>query len=113
MQCRATWRSKKFGARRDFSEWFDLGGKLSNLFSPSKVFPAKLYMYLDGPEFLHHLVVAVQSSSPAKKNFGRKSSHETFEYMTRIFIHHFLRLERFQNYQNRDPAYLAQVNTQI
>ena len=49
-----------------FPKFFDLGGKLSNLFSSSIFFPAKLYMYLDCPAFLGHLVVAVSRSSPGK-----------------------------------------------
>ena len=49
-----------------FPIYFVLGGKLSNLFSPSIFFPAKLDMYLGCPEFLGHLVVAVQRSSQEK-----------------------------------------------
>ena len=49
-----------------FPIYFILGGKLSNLFSPSIFFPAKLDMYLGCPEFLGHLVVAVQRSSQGK-----------------------------------------------
>ena len=47
-------------------KFFVIGGKLRNLFSHSKISPAKLCMYLPGLEFLTHLVVAVSRSSGAK-----------------------------------------------
>ena len=49
-----------------FAKFLDMGGKLSNLFSLSQVFPAKLSMYLAGPEFLGHLVVAVSRTTEGK-----------------------------------------------
>ena len=47
-------------------KFLDMGGKLSNLFSHSKVFVTKLGMYLPVPEFLNHLVVAVSRTITGK-----------------------------------------------